>query len=195
MIEAFLDHLRVERRLAAHTLESYARDLGALAAYATPPTGSRRRSIARLGASSVSSSCAAFVCRKCLIAPSAALSVLVLIVTSSAALPMICNPPRAWLRTVPVLEQADALRQLMLDTRLACCVMIEVLCHGHARSELISIRRSTPLDEHYELYRREQGAPIRTAIGRAADRALSAGGARPSRGALAAAVVNVCGQA
>ena len=34
MIDAYLDHLRVERRLAGHTLESYGRDLAALAAYA-----------------------------------------------------------------------------------------------------------------------------------------------------------------
>jgi integrase/recombinase XerD len=34
VVEAFLDHLRVERRLSSHTLESYARDLAALAAYA-----------------------------------------------------------------------------------------------------------------------------------------------------------------
>jgi integrase/recombinase XerD len=34
MIDAYLDHLRVERRLAHHTLESYARDLAALRAYA-----------------------------------------------------------------------------------------------------------------------------------------------------------------
>jgi integrase/recombinase XerD len=33
-IDAYLDHLRVERRLADHTLESYARDLMALAEYA-----------------------------------------------------------------------------------------------------------------------------------------------------------------
>src|SRR4051812_26004740 len=33
-IDAYLDHLRVERRLADHTLESYARDLAALGAYA-----------------------------------------------------------------------------------------------------------------------------------------------------------------
>jgi integrase/recombinase XerD len=43
MVEAYLDHLRVERRLADHTLESYARDLRALAAYAAgggrPPEG------------------------------------------------------------------------------------------------------------------------------------------------------------
>ena len=34
MIAAYLDHLRVERRLADHTLESYGRDLAALAAFA-----------------------------------------------------------------------------------------------------------------------------------------------------------------
>src|SRR4051812_37725674 len=33
-ITSYLDHLRVERRLADHTLESYARDLRALAAFA-----------------------------------------------------------------------------------------------------------------------------------------------------------------
>lgn len=33
MIDAYLDHLRVERRLADHTLESYGRDLRALAAF------------------------------------------------------------------------------------------------------------------------------------------------------------------
>jgi integrase/recombinase XerD len=32
--DAYLDHLRVERRLAAHTLDSYARDLAALTAFA-----------------------------------------------------------------------------------------------------------------------------------------------------------------
>jgi integrase/recombinase XerD len=34
VIDSYLDHLRVERRLAGHTLESYARDLRALAAFA-----------------------------------------------------------------------------------------------------------------------------------------------------------------
>jgi integrase/recombinase XerD len=34
-LDAYLDHLRVERRLADHTLESYARDLAALEAFAT----------------------------------------------------------------------------------------------------------------------------------------------------------------
>jgi len=34
MIDAYLDHLRVERRLADHTLDSYGRDLRALAEYA-----------------------------------------------------------------------------------------------------------------------------------------------------------------
>jgi integrase/recombinase XerD len=33
-VDAYLDHLRVERRLADHTLESYARDLAALGEYA-----------------------------------------------------------------------------------------------------------------------------------------------------------------
>jgi integrase/recombinase XerD len=34
MIDAYLDHLRIERRLSGHTLEGYARDLAGLAAFA-----------------------------------------------------------------------------------------------------------------------------------------------------------------
>jgi site-specific recombinase XerC len=34
VIDAYLDHLRVERRLSTHTLESYARDLRGLAEFA-----------------------------------------------------------------------------------------------------------------------------------------------------------------
>jgi integrase/recombinase XerD len=40
LIASYLDHLRVERRLSGHTLESYGRDLAALAAFAA---GARRR--------------------------------------------------------------------------------------------------------------------------------------------------------
>ena len=47
IIESYLDHLRVERRLAAHTLDSYDRDLKALARFAAaagPPLESLDRS-------------------------------------------------------------------------------------------------------------------------------------------------------
>jgi integrase/recombinase XerD len=49
MIDAYLEHLRVERRLAEHTVESYARDLRALAMFAAgearPVEGLDRRGL------------------------------------------------------------------------------------------------------------------------------------------------------
>ena len=50
-ISAFLLHLRVERRLASHTIESYGRDLAALAAFAAKakesPLGLDRQALER----------------------------------------------------------------------------------------------------------------------------------------------------
>jgi len=43
LVGAFLLHLRVERRLASHTIESYGRDLAALAAFATAAKRSPQR--------------------------------------------------------------------------------------------------------------------------------------------------------
>jgi len=45
-VDAYLDHLRVERRLSAHTLEAYARDLRALGAFAAA-AGARPEALGR----------------------------------------------------------------------------------------------------------------------------------------------------
>lgn len=160
MIDAFLDHLRVERRLAAHTLESYARDLGALAAYAAaserqPATLDRaaleafvRQQLMRgLSPRSVARSIAA-------IRGFYRFLVLDRRIERSPADDL--HPPRAWpaLPKFLSLEQVDALinqPDVSTPRGLRDRAMIEVLyATGMRVSELISIRMpDLHLDEHY----------------------------------------------
>jgi integrase/recombinase XerD len=160
MIAAYLDHLRVERRLADHTLESYARDLGALAAFAagverTPDTLDRhaleafvrQQMTAGLSPRSVARSVAA-------IRGYYRFLVLGRRLKQSPAEDL--RPPRAWpalpkflsLEEVDVLiAQPDPTTPLGLRDR----AMIELLyATGMRASELVGVRTSDlHLDERY----------------------------------------------
>jgi integrase/recombinase XerD len=159
-IDAFLDHLRVERRLAAHTLESYARDLAALGAHAarlgaTPETLTRqkleqfvRRQMTRgLSPRSVARSVAA-------VRGYYRFLVLDRRLSSNPADDL--RPPRAWpaLPKFLSLEEVDALiAQPDPSTPLGLRdrAMIELLyATGMRVSELVGVRQSDlHLSEHY----------------------------------------------
>jgi integrase/recombinase XerD len=159
-VTAFLDHLRVERRLAAHTLESYARDLAALSGYAarhrmTPEALDRRgleqfvrqQMTSGLSPRSVARSVAAirgfyrFLVRERRIASSPADDL---------------HPPRAWpaLPKFLSLDEVDALIA-QPDTAsplgLRDRAMIELLyATGMRVSELVGVRIvDLHLPEHY----------------------------------------------
>jgi integrase/recombinase XerD len=160
MIDAFLDHLRVERRLAAHTLESYARDLAALAAFAetagrSPATLDRaaleafvRQQLTRgLSPRSVARSIAA-------IRGFYRFLVLDRQIESSPADDL--RPPRAWpaLPKVLSLDQVDTLiaqPDVSVPRGLRDRAMIELLyATGMRVSELTGVRTADlHLREHY----------------------------------------------
>ena len=160
MIDAFLDHLRVERRLAAHTLESYGRDLAALAEYAAA-LGARRpkRSIARRSRDSSASRSRAG-CRR---GPWRDRSRRFAGTTGSWCWTVVCaaspaddlQPPRAWpaLPKFLSLEEVDTLiAQPDVTTPLGLRdrAMIELLyATGMRVSELVGVRTA-------DLHLREQ---------------------------------------
>jgi integrase/recombinase XerD len=160
VVDAYLDHLRVERRLAAHTLESYGRDLAALAAFAA---GAERR-IEALDRQALE----AFVreqrgrglsprsVARAVAAIRGFFRFLVLdrVLESSPADDL--RPPRAWpaLPTFLSIEEVDTLiAQPDISTTLGLRdrAMIELLyATGLRVSELVGVRLADlHLDEHY----------------------------------------------
>jgi integrase/recombinase XerD len=160
VVEAYLDHLRVERRLAGHTLESYARDLSALAAYAA----AAGRSVESLDRQALE----AFVREqrgRGLAPRSVARSVaavrglfrfLVLDRRLESSPADDLRPPRAWPALPSVLSIADVDRLIAqpdVSTTLGLRdrAMIELLyATGLRVSELVGVRiADLHLDEHY----------------------------------------------
>jgi len=160
LIDAYLDHLRIERRLAGHTLESYARDLRSLAEFAD----GRTCAIDRLDRAALE----AFVRRQMgsgLAPRSVARSVaavrgffryLVLdrVLEESPADDL--RPPRAWapLPKFLSLDEVDALiaqPDVRIPLGLRDRAMIELLyATGMRVSELISVRAADlHPDGHY----------------------------------------------
>ena len=159
-IDAFLDHLRVERRLAAHTLESYARDLTALAEYAAAleiaPEALDRPTLERFIRSQIARGLAPRSVARAVAAIRGYYRYLVLDRHLAASPAAELRPPRAWpaLPKFLSLEQVDALiAQPDVTTTLGLRdrAMIELLyATGMRVSELVGVRTADlHLREHY----------------------------------------------
>jgi integrase/recombinase XerD len=157
VIEAYLEHLRVERRLAAHTLESYARDLRALqqfaASAATPVERLDRRQLEAF----VRDLMARGLSPRTVARHVAAVRGLFRFVAAEARLDTSpaddLHPPRAWpaLPHFLSVEEVDALLarpDVTTPLGLRDRAMIELLyATGMRVSELLNVR---PADLHLE---------------------------------------------
>ncbi len=160
MIDTYLDHLRVERRLAAHTLESYGRDLGALAEFAAgagcTPDRLDRAALETFVRQQMSSGLAPRSVARTVAAVRGFYRFLVLdrrLATSPAD---DLHPPRAWpaLPTCLSLADVDALiaqPDVSMPLGLRDRAMIELLyATGLRVSELVGVRvGDLHLDEQY----------------------------------------------
>jgi len=152
MIDAFLDHLRVERRLAAHTLESYGRDLSALAAYAAAlgvtPDALDRQALEGFVRQQITRGLAPRSVARSVAAIRGYYRFLVLDRRLPASPADDLQPPRAWpaLPKFLSLEEVDALiaqPDVATPLGLRDRAMIELLyATGMRVSELISVRTS-----------------------------------------------------
>ena len=160
MIDAYLDHLRVERRLAAHTLEGYARDLVGLAAFAAglgrEPEALDRRSLEAFVRQQMSSGLSPRSVARAVAAIRGFYRFLVLDRRLDESPADDLRPPRAWpaLPKFLSVEQVDALiaqPDVATPRGLRDRALIELLyATGMRVSELVSIRAvDLHLDEHY----------------------------------------------
>ena len=160
MVEAYLDHLRVERRLAAHTLESYARDLRALSSYAagaeTTVAALDRQALEAFVREQRTRGLSPRSVARTVAAVRGFFRFLVLDrqIASSPADDL--RPPRAWpaLPTFLSIEEVDTLigqPDVATTLGLRDRAMIELLyATGLRVSELVSVRQADlHLDEHY----------------------------------------------
>jgi integrase/recombinase XerD len=160
MIDAYLDHLRVERRLSAHTVESYARDLRSLSKFAA----ARRRPVDTLDRQALE----AFVRRQMArgLSPRSTARVVAAVrgfyrfltldrrLDASPADDL--RPPRAW-APLPKFLSLDEVDLLLAQPDVATArglrdrAMLELLyATGLRVSELIGLRQGDlRLDAHY----------------------------------------------
>jgi len=159
-ISAFLDHLRVERRLAVQTIESYARDLSGLAAFARtskrPAHTLDRRALERFVREQITRGQSPRSVARAVAAIRGFYRFLVLDRRLEHSPADDLQPPRAWpaLPTFLSLEDVDTLLaqpDVSAPLGLRDRAMFELLyATGMRVSELIGVRGADlHLDEHY----------------------------------------------
>ena len=160
MIDLYLDHLRIERRLAGHTLESYARDLNGLAAFSAgmncKPESLDRPALETFVRQRMESGLSPRSVARAVAAIRGYYRFLVLDRRLDASPADDLQPPRAWPALPKFLsfEEVDTLiaaPDISTPRGLRDRAMIELLyATGMRVTELISVRPADlHLDEHY----------------------------------------------
>jgi integrase/recombinase XerD len=160
MIDVYLDHLRVERRLADHTLESYARDLAHLAAFAAglerPPERLDRAALEAFVRQQMTSGLSPRSVARAVAAVRGYYRFLVLDRRLEANPADDLRPPRAWpaLPKFLAIDEVDSLiaqPDVTTPRGLRDRALIELLyATGMRVSELVSVRPADlHLDEQY----------------------------------------------